>query len=199
MIWIGSQLIAGGLNSCSLFPVFNVFAAGGLPISRHMTDQRAGLGLCICRITVGFMGINHLSFALSSGSLILISLKLRIEEKTRLAMNNQDAFEVDTREQAQEFKPIFELKSWLRDIFLAFAIAIFIVVFVVQPVKVEGTSMQPRLADQERIIALFTGFRMSKEETLSSSGIRKTAANLSSRECWASRGMKWKSAMASFM
>jgi len=118
---------------------------------RHMTDQQAELGLCICRITVGFMGINHLSFAFSSGSLILISLKLRIEEKTRLAMNDQDAFEVDTREQAQEFKPIFELKSWLRDIFLAFAIAIFIVVFVVQPVKVEGTSMQPRLVDQERI------------------------------------------------
>lgn len=44
-----------------------------------------------------------------------------------------------------------ELKSWLRDILFALAIAIFIVIFVVQPVKVEGTSMQPRLVDQERI------------------------------------------------
>ena len=44
-----------------------------------------------------------------------------------------------------------ELKSWARDIFLAVAIAIFIVIFVIQPVKVEGTSMQPRLVDQERI------------------------------------------------
>src|SRR5437867_10150116 len=44
-----------------------------------------------------------------------------------------------------------ELKSWFRDIFFAFATAIFIVVFVVQPVKVEGTSMQPHLVDQERI------------------------------------------------
>ncbi len=51
----------------------------------------------------------------------------------------------------QGFKPSFELKSWFRDILFAFAIAIFIVVFVVQPVKVEGTSMQPRLTDQERI------------------------------------------------
>jgi len=46
---------------------------------------------------------------------------------------------------------VLELRSWFRDIFFAFAIAIFIVVFVVQPVKVEGTSMQPRLVDQERI------------------------------------------------
>jgi signal peptidase I len=44
-----------------------------------------------------------------------------------------------------------QLKSWFRDIFFAFSTAIFIVVFVVQPVKVEGTSMQPHLVDQERI------------------------------------------------
>jgi len=43
------------------------------------------------------------------------------------------------------------LKSWFRDIFFAFATAVFIVVFLIQPVKVEGTSMQPRLVDQERI------------------------------------------------
>ena len=43
------------------------------------------------------------------------------------------------------------LRSWFRDILFAVAVAIFIVVFVVQPVKVEGTSMQPRLVDQERI------------------------------------------------
>ena len=68
-----------------------------------------------------------------------------------MAINDQGASEVETKEQTQEFKPVFELKSWFRDIFFAFAIAIFIVVFVVQPVKVEGTSMQPRLVDQERI------------------------------------------------
>src|SRR5512135_993335 len=44
-----------------------------------------------------------------------------------------------------------ELKSWFRDILFAVATAIFIVVFVIQPVRVEGTSMQPRLFDQERI------------------------------------------------
>jgi len=44
-----------------------------------------------------------------------------------------------------------EIRSWSRDILLALATALFVVIFVVQPVKVEGTSMQPRLFDQERI------------------------------------------------
>jgi signal peptidase I len=48
-------------------------------------------------------------------------------------------------------KVFLELRSWFRDILFAFATAIFIVIFVIQPVKVEGTSMQPRLVDQERI------------------------------------------------
>ncbi|HEY3132416.1 MAG TPA: signal peptidase I [Acidobacteriota bacterium] len=44
-----------------------------------------------------------------------------------------------------------ELKGWARDIFFAAVTAILIVVFVIQPVKVEGTSMQPNLVDQERV------------------------------------------------
>jgi len=48
-------------------------------------------------------------------------------------------------------KVLAELKSWFRDVVFALATAIFIVVFIIQPVKVEGTSMQPQLVDQERI------------------------------------------------
>jgi signal peptidase I len=44
-----------------------------------------------------------------------------------------------------------EIRGWFRDVLFAFATAIFIVIFVIQPVKVEGTSMLPRLVDQERI------------------------------------------------
>lgn len=68
-----------------------------------------------------------------------------------MEMNEQSAPDEESGSQTRGFKLAFELKSWFRDILLAFAIAIFIVIFVVQPVKVEGTSMQPRLADQERI------------------------------------------------
>jgi len=45
----------------------------------------------------------------------------------------------------------YEIRGWIRDIFFAALTAVVIVVFVVQPVKVEGTSMLPQLVDQERI------------------------------------------------
>ncbi len=66
-------------------------------------------------------------------------------------MNDQTPIENEPQPEIQNTKLAFELKSWLRDILFALAIAIFIVIFVIQPVKVEGTSMQPRLVDQERI------------------------------------------------
>jgi signal peptidase I len=44
-----------------------------------------------------------------------------------------------------------EIRGWVRDIVLAVGAAILIVVFLYQPVKVEGTSMLPELVDQERI------------------------------------------------
>lgn len=41
--------------------------------------------------------------------------------------------------------------AWVRDLVISLAIAAFIIVFLYQPVKVEGTSMMPSLDDQERI------------------------------------------------
>jgi signal peptidase I len=43
------------------------------------------------------------------------------------------------------------LSIWLRDLIISLAISAFIIVFLYQPVKVEGTSMMPSLDDQERI------------------------------------------------
>ncbi len=40
---------------------------------------------------------------------------------------------------------------WLRDLAISLAISAFIIIFLYQPVKVEGTSMMPSLEDQERI------------------------------------------------
>jgi len=39
----------------------------------------------------------------------------------------------------------------LRDLMISLAISAFIIIFLYQPVKVEGTSMMPSLEDQERI------------------------------------------------
>src|SRR6266542_5564099 len=43
------------------------------------------------------------------------------------------------------------MSLWWRDLIIAVGIAAFIIVFLYQPVKVEGISMMPSLDDQERI------------------------------------------------
>ncbi len=43
------------------------------------------------------------------------------------------------------------LRVWIRDLVFSLAIAGIVIVFLYQPVKVEGISMMPRLADQERV------------------------------------------------
>ncbi len=44
-----------------------------------------------------------------------------------------------------------QLAHWLRDLTLSVVIALIVILFLYQPVKVEGTSMMPALEDQERI------------------------------------------------
>ena len=43
------------------------------------------------------------------------------------------------------------LRAWGRDLVVSLLVSGFIIMFLYQPVKVEGTSMQPELVDQERI------------------------------------------------
>jgi signal peptidase I len=45
-----------------------------------------------------------------------------------------------------------ESLRWIKELAISVAISIFIIVFLYQPVKVQGTSMMPGLADQERIL-----------------------------------------------
>jgi signal peptidase I len=54
--------------------------------------------------------------------------------------------------------------KWLREIVLSLGISIFIIVFLYQPVKVEGTSMMPGLADQERIFINKYAYRLEAIE-----------------------------------
>src|ERR1700681_3489651 len=46
---------------------------------------------------------------------------------------------------------IWNALSWVRDLAFSVLIAVVLIVFIYQPVKVEGTSMMPTLTDQERI------------------------------------------------
>jgi signal peptidase I len=47
--------------------------------------------------------------------------------------------------------PVIGAFSLLRDVAISVVLAIVLIVFIYQPVKVEGTSMMPGLTDQERI------------------------------------------------
>jgi signal peptidase I len=56
------------------------------------------------------------------------------------------------REQGAAFPSIrAAVLNWTRDLLIALGLAAVIIVFLYQPVKVEGTSMSPLLTDQERI------------------------------------------------
>ena len=56
-----------------------------------------------------------------------------------------------TQRQPATPSPFWHLRAWLRDIAISSLIAVLIIVFLYQPVKVEGTSMMPWLTDQQRI------------------------------------------------
>lgn len=48
-------------------------------------------------------------------------------------------------------RKFFETRYWLRDLVLSVFLAFIVIVFLYQPVQVEGTSMMPRLVNHERI------------------------------------------------
>jgi signal peptidase I len=54
--------------------------------------------------------------------------------------------------------PMFSV--WLRDLIISLTISAFIIIFLYQPVKVEGVSMMPSLDDQERIFVNKFVYRM---------------------------------------
>jgi signal peptidase I len=53
--------------------------------------------------------------------------------------------------QAQPQRGNTLLSGWLRDVLISLAVSAFFIIFLYQPVKVEGTSMMPTLQDQERV------------------------------------------------
>ena len=61
----------------------------------------------------------------------------------------RDAFPSPNRSPRRPFW--FDMQAWIRDIVISFAVAAIVIVFLYQPVKVEGTSMMPWLVDQQRI------------------------------------------------
>ena len=56
------------------------------------------------------------------------------------------------------------LRTWMRDLFFCIVVSFFIILFVYQPVRVEGGSMEPGLEDQERIFINKLVYRLESIE-----------------------------------
>lgn len=56
------------------------------------------------------------------------------------------------------------LRLWVRDLVFSVGVSFFIITFLYQPVKVEGTSMLPRLEDQDRLFINKFVYRFEKIE-----------------------------------
>jgi signal peptidase I len=54
------------------------------------------------------------------------------------------------------------LRLWLRDVLISVAASFMIITFLYQPVRVEGTSMQPQLRDQDRLFINKFVYRFEK-------------------------------------
>ena len=52
--------------------------------------------------------------------------------------------------------------SWLRDLVISVTISAFIIIFLYQPVRVEGTSMLPMLEDQDRLFINKIAYRVGE-------------------------------------
>lgn len=63
-------------------------------------------------------------------------------------MNDQNT--VDNKKSDTQ-SPRTHLQLWVRDFIISVMASFFIITFLYQPVKVEGTSMQPELRDQDRL------------------------------------------------
>jgi signal peptidase I len=70
--------------------------------------------------------------------------------------------------QEPESKPLREqsgqqrgvMHSWLRDLVVSVVVSAFIIIFLYQPVRVEGTSMLPMLEDQDRLFINKLAYRV---------------------------------------
>ena len=52
------------------------------------------------------------------------------------------------------------VRSWLRDLVVSVVVSAFIIIFLYQPVRVEGTSMLPMLEDQDRLFINKMAYRV---------------------------------------
>jgi signal peptidase I len=58
--------------------------------------------------------------------------------------------------------PRGSIRSWMRDVVVSVSVSAFIIIFLYQPVRVEGTSMLPMLQDQDRLFINKMAYRVGE-------------------------------------
>ena len=76
---------------------------------------------------------------------------LSVSSNTSAAISPSTSPSTSTEQAPSLLSLRHEIRVWTRDLLIAIGLALFIIVFLYLPVKVEGTSMAPLLSDQERI------------------------------------------------
>lgn len=76
-----------------------------------------------------------------------------IEEQENIVQSDEQEQKPDSGENGKSLESSAKgsLRSWIRDLVVSVAVSAFIIIFLYQPVRVEGTSMLPMLKDQDRL------------------------------------------------
>jgi signal peptidase I len=111
--------------------------------------------MCVRGISENARRAEDLLWLLRTGFLRIINYELKMVEDQSIAAPIEEAAAPPRQE-----RHLRVLRSWIRDLFFSIAASLFIIVFVYQPVKVEGGSMEPELQDQERIFINKLAYRL---------------------------------------
>jgi signal peptidase I len=77
-----------------------------------------------------------------------------------LEVNQTERMEPTAEQAAVSPRGSSGLRAWVRDLLLSVGVSAFIIIFLYQPVRVEGTSMLPQLEDQDRLFINKMAFRV---------------------------------------
>src|ERR1700760_4116051 len=84
----------------------------------------------------------------------------RVEMDEMIRPEPEDRLVVAPMDQLNQRKGV--MRSWLRDLVISVAVSAFIIIFLYQPVRVEGTSMLPMLEDQDRLFVNKLAYRVGE-------------------------------------
>jgi signal peptidase I len=85
-----------------------------------------------------------------------------IEEPEKNVQTKDQQQQEGPEQDKPEVGPRGSVRSWMRDVVVSVSVSAFIIIFLYQPVRVEGTSMLPMLQDQDRLFINKMAYRVGE-------------------------------------